>query len=897
MTPTAEDQAVSAPSPRHRDDPTGDRRGTLQIFLGCAPGVGKTYEMLAQARTLLAEGSDVVAAIVETHGRDATAQMADGLETLPTRAVPHRGTVLHELDVDVVLARRPDVVLVDELAHTNAPGLRNTKRWEDIRDLLDAGIDVLSTVNIQHLESLNDVVAEITGVTQRETVPDEVVRAADSIELVDIAPEALRRRLAAGKVYRGDRIQGALANYFRQGNLTALRELALLWLADRVDDALADYRAQNAITATWETRERVVVAVTGGPESATLLRRASRIASRSSAELIAVHVVRGDGLLDRLSGELPSLSDLAEGFGARIHTAVGDDIAETLLDFARGVNATQLVLGTSRRSRWERLVAEGTGAAVVRMSGKIDVHMVTHEQTPRRNPLDIRRSPFRRPLTWVFAVLVPSVAAAVMIWADRWMGLATETAVFFLVVLAISLLGGIAPAALTAIVSGLLLNYFFTAPRHSFTIDNTENASTIIVLLVVAVAVAALVDSAARRRREASRAAAEAELLTTFAGAVLSGTSPGTLLELVRDTFDQTAVSVVRLAGDSVPIVENAVGTDPATRPGEADTVCTVASGEYALLLRGPSPTARDRRVLTAVATQAAGVVERRRLAEAASEARALAETDKLRRALLSAVSHDLRTPLAAVKAAASSLRSTDVSFSPEDTAELLATIEESTDHLTAIVGNLLDSSRLAAGVVRPQMRHVYLGEVVGRVLVGMASYATTATERVRVDGGHVLVWADPVLLERVLANLVDNALRHSGDAAVTVRAEPHEPDDDTATSASGRVRVLVVDHGIGIAEADRSVVLSAFHRLGDQNSSSGVGLGLSVASGFTEAMGGHLEVVETPGGGSTTVVDLPADGTTDGDEADGDGSDRDGSDGDGAPRGEDVRGVATTGT
>ncbi|WP_299574093.1 sensor histidine kinase KdpD [uncultured Williamsia sp.] len=854
---------MSAPTAPPRD---AERRGTLQIFLGCAPGVGKTYEMLAQAKTLLVEGSDVVAAIVETHGRSATAQMADGIETVPTRPVEHRGTVLHELDVDAVLARRPDVVLVDELAHSNAPGMRNPKRWEDIRDLLDAGIDVLSTVNIQHLESLNDVVAEITGVTQRETVPDEVVRAADSIELVDIAPEALRRRLAAGKVYKGDRIQGALVNYFRQGNLTALRELALLWLADRVDDSLADYRAQNAITATWETRERVVVAVTGGAESATLLRRASRIASRSSAELIAVHVVRGDGLLDRLSGELPSLKDLAEGVGARIHTAVGDDIAETLLDFARGVNATQLVLGTSRRSRWQRLVSEGTGAAVVRMSGKIDVHMVTHDQAPRRNLLDIRQSRFRRPLTWVFAVLVPSAAAVVMYFADKWMGFATETAVFFLVVLAISLLGGVAPAALTAIVSGLLLNYFFTDPRYSFTIDNTENASTILVMLVVAIAVAALVDSASRRRREASRAAAEAELLTTFAGAVLSGTSPTTLLELVRDTFGQTAVSVVRLGG-SLPVVENAVGTDPAARPGDADTVCTVASGEYAMLLRGPAPTGRDRRVLTAVATQAAGVVERRRLAEAASEARALAETDKLRRALLSAVSHDLRTPLAAVKAAASSLRSTDVSFSPEDTAELLATIEESTDHLTAIVGNLLDSSRLAAGVVRPQMRHVYLGEVVGRVLVGMASYATTATERVRVDGGHVLVWADPVLLERVLANLIDNALRHSGDATVTVRAEPDEPIgdvDDTTTSASRRVRVLVVDHGIGIDEGDRAAVLAAFHRLGDQNSSSGVGLGLSVASGFTEAMGGQLEVVETPGGGSTMVVDLPADATTD---------------------------------
>lgn len=856
---------------------SAERRGTLQIFLGCAPGVGKTYEMLAQAATLAAEGADVVAAVVETHGRTGTARMLEGIEVIPTVTIEYRGTVLSELDLEAVLARAPDVVLVDELAHSNAPGSRNAKRWEDIRDIVDAGISVLSTVNIQHLESLNDVVAQITGVTQRETVPDEIVRAADAIELVDIAPEALRRRLAAGKVYPGERIQGALVNYFRQGNLTALRELALLWLADRVDDSLADYRAEHAITDTWETRERVVVAVTGGPESATLLRRASRIASRSSAELIAVHVVRGDGLLDRLSGEMPSLTELAAGFGARIHTAVGDSIPETLLDFARGVNATQLVMGTSRRSRWQRLLDEGTGATVVRMSGKIDVHMVTHDQARRRNRLDIRETRLHRPLSWVLAVVVPCVAAAAIFGLDRWLGFASETAIFFVVVLAISMLGGVGPAALTAITSGLLLNFFFTAPRYTFTIDSVENLSTIVVMLLIAIAVAVLVDSATVRRREATRAAREAELLTTFAGAVLRGQGLATLLDLVRTTFDQRSVSVVRIdEGAPAPVVTDAVGDDPATAPAQADTVCTVPSGPYALLLRGPVVTGRDRRVLTAVASQAAAVVERRQLAEEASNAKALSETDRLRRALLSAVSHDLRTPLAAVKAAASSLRSTDVSFSAEDTAELLATIEESTDHLTAVVGNLLDSSRLAAGVVRPQMKFVYLTEVVSRVLVGMSAYDTRQLARVRLELGDTLVYADPVLLERVLANLIDNGLRHSGrgdgygaegEGEVTVCAEvvTEGPGQGIGTSTSvtdpdapTRVLIRVIDHGAGIAPADREQMFAAFHRVGDQNASSGVGLGLSVAQGFTEAMDGRLEAVDTDGGGLTLVVDLP---------------------------------------
>ncbi|WP_250324869.1 sensor histidine kinase KdpD [Williamsia sp. CHRR-6] len=830
----------------------------LQIFLGCAPGVGKTYEMLAQAKTLAAEGADVVAAVVETHGRAATAQMLEGIEMIPTMPVRYRGTVLDELDLHAVLRRRPDVVLVDELAHTNAPGMANAKRWEDIRDLLAAGITVLSTVNIQHLESLNDVVAQITGVLQRETVPDDVVRAADQIELVDIAPEALRRRLAAGKVYSGERAQGALGNYFRQGNLTALRELALLWLADRVDDSLSDYRAQHGITATWETRERVVVAITGGPESATLLRRASRIASRSSAELIAVHVVRGDGLIDRLTGEIPGLGELAAGFGTRIHTVVGDSVPDTLLDFARGVNATQLVMGTSRRSRWARLLDEGTGTTVVRKSGSIDVHMVTHDQVRQRNPFDIRGTRFQRPLTWVLAVVVPFATAGVLLFADRWLGFASETVIFFVVVLAVSMLGGVLPAALTAITSGLLLNFLFTEPRYSLAIESPENLLTIVVMLAIAIAVAVLVDSATVRRREAIKAAREAELLATFAGAVLTGQDLDSLLELVRSTFDQRSAALVRLGSGTGVSVEGAVGDDPPTTPAEADTVCS--GGEhFALLLCGGSPAGRDRRVLTAVARQAAGVAERARLAREASRADTLAQTDQLRRALLAAVSHDLRTPLAAVKAAVSSLRSTDVSFSPEDTAELLATIEESADHLTALVGNLLDSSRLAAGVVRPQVRTVYLAEVVGRVLLGMSAYADRLVNRVQVDVGPTVVQADSVLLERVLANLIDNALRHGGSGPVEVGAVTIGAGD-----AGARTQIRVADHGLGVPVQTRSHIFEAFGRFGDQNETSGVGLGLSVAQGFTEAMGGVIEASETPGGGLTLTVELDTHGPSD---------------------------------
>ncbi|SDU80923.1 sensor histidine kinase [Gordonia westfalica] len=848
MTSAAGPATTPVTTPQAASRRRSDGRGKLRVFLGCAPGVGKTYEMLAQARNLRDEGADVVIAVVESHGRPATAALVEGLEVIPRIARPYRGSTFDEMDLDAVLARRPQVALVDELAHTNTPGSRNAKRWQDIEELRDAGIDVCSTVNIQHLAGLNDVIAQITGVVQRETVPDDVVRGADQIELVDIDPQALRQRLSAGKVYPSSRVDGALGNYFRQGNLTALRELALLWLADQVDDKLADYRAAHSITDTWEARERVVVAITGGPESPTLLRRASRIASRSSAELLAVHVVRGDGLSDH-GIDLTALSELAAGFGARVHTVVGDDIPATLLEFARGVNATQLVLGTSRRPRWQRIFDEGVGATVVSGSGRIDVHMVTHEETPRRHRLDIRDTRFHRPLSWILAVLVPLLATGVLRLLDPWLGFTSQSALFFVSVLAVSMLGGIAPAALSAVVSGLLLNYFFTDPRFTFTIDQPDNLITILVMLLIATAVAALVDSATVRRAQAQDATREAELLAMFSSVVLGGADVPGLLERLRETYDQSAVALVRRTSKTSRTVEAWVGDRPLSGPDEADTTCSVPGEQFELLLRGPRLGARDRRVLAAVAGQAAGAVERHALEVEAASAEALARTDELRRALLSAVGHDLRTPLAAAKAAVSSLRSDDVTFSPDDTAELLATVDESVDHLAGLVGNLLDSSRLAAGAVRPQMQHTFLPEVVHRAAAGVQRLNPDLV--LTIDLGQAWAYTDPGLLERALANLIDNAHRHGGpDVEITVSGTGDDPP---------RCVIRVVDHGPGLPTTDREQVFAAFHQGGDTaGASSGVGLGLSVANGFITAIGGELSTADTPGGGATMVVNLP---------------------------------------
>ncbi|MET8873941.1 sensor histidine kinase KdpD [Nocardia sp. NPDC004604] len=827
------------------------KRGQLRIYLGAAPGVGKTYAMLGEAHRRLERGRDVVAGVVETHGRAKTAELLEGIERIPPRMVAYRGTTLPELDVEAVLRRQPTVVLVDELAHTNAPGSKHEKRWQDVEDLLNAGIDVISTVNVQHLESLNDVVEQITGIQQKETVPDAVVRSADQVELVDITPEALRRRLSHGNVYAADRVDAALRNYFRPGNLTALRELALLWLADQVDAALAKYRADHKITDLWEARERVVVAVTGGPESETVVRRASRIATKSSAELMLVHVVRGDGLAGVSAERLARLRELAASLDASLHTVTGDDVPNTLLEFAREVNATQLVLGTSRRSRWARMLDEGIGSAVVQASGKIDVHMVTHEEAHRgmRRYSLMPRQPIR---AWLAAVLVPMLVSVICSLVDGYLELGGLSALFFIGVVAVALLGGVVPAALSALLSGMLLNWFFVEPRYSLTIAEPDSFVTVVVLLIVAVAVAALVDVAAKQTRQARRASHQAELLTLFAGAVLHGADLPNLLEQVRETYGLRAVSM--LCGDEVIA---AVGTSPPQRASEAETAIQAGDATSWLLLAGRPLAATDRPVLNAVANQAAGLVRQSRLAEEASAAAALLEADRLRRALLSAVSHDLRTPLAGAKAAVSSLRSDDIEFSPEDTVELLETIEESVDQLTALVGNLLDSSRLAVGVVQPQFRRVYMDEVVHQALVsvgmGARGLRRAAMDRVKVEVGEVSVRADSGLLERVLANLIDNALRHSTrDTPVRVTAER---DGD-------RVSIAVIDVGPGVPPGAEEQLFEPFQRLGDRDNTTGVGLGLSVVRGFVEAMGGTVHAEPTPGGGLTMIVDLPADET-----------------------------------
>jgi two-component system sensor histidine kinase KdpD len=880
--------------------------------------VGKTYAMLEEGRRLRAAGRDVVVAVVETHGRAATRAMTAGFEIVPRTVIEHRGVQLEEMDLAAVLARAPQVALVDELAHTNAPGSVHEKRWRDVETLRDAGIDVISTVNIQHIESLNDVVQQITGVPQRETIPDAVLRDADQIEVVDLAPQALRDRLSEGVVYPAARIDAALSNYFRLGNLTALRELALLWLADEVDSSLQKYRAEHGIGQKWEARERVVVALTGGPEGETLLRRGARIASRSAGgQLLAVHVTSQDGLRQANPGALAAQRSLVESLGGTFHQVVGSDIPEALVQFAKASNATQLVIGVSRRSRLAAVfTGPGIGATVIRESGDIDVHIVTHAAAGGRLRLPRTGGSLtarRRLGGFGFAV----VAGPLLTWllssfrSDE--SITSDVLAYQLLVVVAALIGGIWPAVFAAVLSGLTLDYFFVAPLYSVTIADPLHALALTLYVVIAVLVSLVVDQAARRSRAARRAAAESELLASVSGSVLRGQDAvQALVDVTREAFGLDSVRLVRPSApapapdqsiltphETTEILHAAPPEPPAVRRGAqnlrrferadartegagADGDATAGGGARdavrmplgggegsagtVLELQGRALGAADRRLLGVIVAQLQAAVEREGLQGSVRESAALAAADRVRSALLAAVGHDLRRPLAAATAAVTGLRAELVAendapaeqaprsrpelrpkLSAVDRDELLDTAETGLRQLARLLTDLLDVSRLQAGVLGVRLAPVMLEDVVPEVLDELDA----GPEQVELALPPELppFLADAVLLDRVLVNLLSNALRFSPEGERVVIA---------ASSFAGTVQLRVTDRGPGIPAGRRDEVFVPFQRLGDTDNLTGLGLGLALSKGFVEGMGGTLDAEDTPGGGLTMVVSLP---------------------------------------
>ena len=842
-------------------------RGRLRIYLGAAPGVGKTVAMLDEGRRRLARGTDVVVGLVETHGREHTAEMVEGLEVLPRARLEHRGASFEEMDLDGLLTRRPSVALVDELAHTNVPGSRHEKRWQDIDELLDAGIDVVSTVNIQHLESLNDVVESITGVVQRETVPDEVVRRADQIELVDMSPEALRRRMAHGNIYKAEKVDAALANYFRVGNLSALRELALLWLADRVEEGLGRYRADHGIDSTWPTRERVVVALSGGPEGETLLRRGARIASRGAGgELIALHVARSDGLSGPPLPTLATLRRLTEELGGSWHTVTGEDPAEAILDAARGVNASQVVIGSTSRPRWRTLAVPSTTEEVITHSGDIDVHVVTHSFAAGRGWRVPRAAlPRRRVrLGYAVALIAPAAVTGLLVLLPEDPGLPLTVPLYLLITVLVALLGGIGPALVGAVSSSFLLNWFFTHPVGTLTISQPENAVALAVFVLVAIVVAFVVHTSARRAERAVAAQRESAALAELTHTLLGSTDQMTvLLDHAVDMFGARQARVVR----------RATADAPAEVVAESEAVDALPSGAATRSRAGrarrhPTRTSRATPRPTTSTTWCWSGPRCRPTGNGCSRPSPPTRGPSSSGAPSSAPPvrppcSPVTTPPAppccrrcrttcAPRSPASRRRS--AACAPRRSPSRRRTRPSSRrPSRTPPTGSTRSSATCSTcrgsrpGPWSPRRARSTSARWCRRPCA-----AVSEPDRVdwALDPTARVVVADPGLLDRVLGNVVENALRHQPPPG-RVRV--------STSGLGGRTQVRVCDTGPGVPEDARERIFLPFQRYGDAPSGDGVGLGLAVARGLAEAMDGEVSAEETPGGGLTMVIELPS--------------------------------------
>ena len=829
------------------------RPGVLRIYLGSAPGVGKTCAMLDEGWRRAQRGADVVVGFVETHGRANTEARVRDLEIVPRRIRKIDGTTVEEMDLDAIVDRKPDVVLIDELSHSNAAGSRNAKRWQDIESLLDDGVDVISTLNVHHLESLNDVIEQITGQTQPETVPDAVVRAADQIELVDMSPEALRRRLAHGNIYPADAIDANLANYFRPGNLGALRELALLWVADRVEERLKTYLADQGITEPWETRERVVVALTGVTGGDHLIRRAARLAGRLQADLIGVHVGSANSSVDHGGTALGAQRALLGQLGGRYREIVGDDVAEALASFAKAEMATQLVIGASVQSRVSEAFRGSVTASLLRHVERIDVHVIASQggRVPVVTPLPrIRRSvalPRRQRIAaWMLCILGLPAVTLLFTQLRSHISLGSQLIVSLGLVVVIAALGGLWTGMVASILAFLLTNWFFVPPYHTLTVNESANIVMLIVFVAVAGFVSVLVNRSAARNHEALRARAEAHALARTAGTLVGASDPlSELVDQLRVTFALDAAAVMERTDVGWTVSASAGEPVPAD-PTEGTALALDPSGAVQLVLIGGALATDDQEMLRAFADQLSLALEGRRLRAEAETVASLAHANALRTALLQAVSHDLRTPLASIKASVSGLLQTDVAFSDDDRFSLLRNIDGATDRLDRLVVNLLDMSRLQAGAVESANRAVALEDVIASALANTPQ----AGGRVRVDVSDTLplVMADPALLERAVANIVSNALAWSPSDAL-VRIE--------AGKVKSRVDLRIIDRGPGIPIEHRERIFEPFQRLGDRSNDAGVGLGLAIARGFIASIGATLEIDDTPGSGVTFCIGL----------------------------------------
>ncbi|MFF0923271.1 DUF4118 domain-containing protein [Rhizobium leguminosarum] len=867
-----------------------ESRGRLKIFLGAAPGVGKTYEMLVSGRAKIADGLDVVIGVVETHGRKETEALIAGFEIIPRVEISYKGRPLEEMDLDGILARRPDLVLVDELAHTNAEGSRHPKRYLDVKELLDRGIDVYTTLNIQHVESLNDVVSQITRIRVRETVPDSIIDLADDIEIIDLTPDDLIKRLHDGKVYMPRTAERALTNYFTPGNLTALRELALRKTAQRVDDQLLSHMQAHAISGPWAAGERVLVSVDHHPRSASLVRYAARMASRLRAPWAAVYIEtnRSINLNEAERDTVAATLRLAEQLGGEAITIPGREVAEELVRHATANNVTHIVIGAPKKPTWRDWWSRSITDELIRRAGEISVHVISGNEKDGTTARGVKAAATVPPLdfrAYLLATGYVAIALGVSVVLDQVLDVRNLALVFLMAVLTSAVLHGLRPALYSCILSALSFNFFFLPPRYTLTISDPESVLALFFFLGVAIIASNLTATVQRQAAAARQRARTTEDLYLFSKK-LAGT--GTLDDVLwatafqlasmlkvrvvlllpeegsiavkagyppDDTLDDADIAAARWAWEH----NHAAGRGADTLPGAKRLYVPLRTGRTAVGVigldsdrrDGPLLTPEQQRLLDALADQAALAIERIQLVADVDRARLGAEADRLRSALLTSISHDLKTPLAAILGAAGTLRDYFASMPEEDRSDLLSTVVDESERLNRFIANLLDMTKIESGAMEPNSALHYAGDIVGSALRRAAKILDGHKAEMSIPADLPMVRVDPVLFEQVIFNLLDNAAKYAPEGSV-IHIEGWADADN--------VVVQISDEGPGIPPADLTRVFDTFYRVrkGDQVRA-GTGLGLSICRGFIEAMGGTITAGNRTGRpGAVFTIRLP---------------------------------------
>jgi len=861
--------------------------------VGAAPGVGKTYEMLQQAHARKKDGYDVVVGIVETHGRRETEALLEGLEIVPRRRIEYKGQWLEEMDLDAIIARRPQIVLVDELAHTNAEGSRHPKRYLDVEELMGRGIDIYTTVNIQHIESLNDVVAQITHVRVRETVPDAVFDRADAVELVDLTPDDLIQRLKEGKVYVPRQAERALEHFFSPANLTALRELALRRTAERVDEQLLTEMQARAIQGPWAAGERILVCISDDPRSAGLVRYAKRLADRLHGPWMALYV-EGRRSLQLSEEERDRIADtlrLAEALGGETITLPADNrhIAEDVISYAQANNVTQIVIGKSARARWFEILHGSVVHDLVRRSGNISVHViagdtVAGEPIPKKTVRPAERDDAVDPRPYIFALLAVALALGCAELIQPSFGVENVDLVFLTAVVGVAVRLGLGPSLLASVASSLCYNFFFLPPVYTFTITDPTNIAAFVFFTLVAVIVSTV---AARGRTQAVAAidrARSTESLYSFSRKLAGA---GTLDDVLWATAYQTAlmlkVRVVLLLPEHGSIAvkagyppedilddadlaaakwawenDRAAGRGSDTLPGAKRLFLPMHTGRGAIGVMGidsdkPGPmlTPDQRRLLDALRDQGALAIERVKLVEEMDRVERAAETERLRSALLTSISHDLKTPLAAVLGAAGALRDLREKLSEPERLDLLATIIDESERLNRFIANLLDMTKLESGAISPNVGLHDLGEIVGSALRRASRILSHHKVELEMAPDLPMLELDAVLFEQVLFNLLDNAAKYA-PADTTIRIQ--------SWRSGSSVCLCVLDEGGGISSTDLDHIFDKFYRAQKTDQvRAGTGLGLAISRGFVEAMHGTIVAANrTDRSGAAFTISLP---------------------------------------